>query len=376
MDKIALYFWEPSVSPHKLCLFSSLARHATVSQVSCVAQQGLPEFRRQQGWQVSEAEIQSVSLILAPDRRRINELVAASPADSVHIFSGMRNVPCITEGITSVIKQGRRFGLLHEPRVSEGISGVARFFHSWMSEGSLRTHIDFVLAIGRNGPRWFRATGYRGATIFPFAYFLPSMAGKITFSERNKEAPVRITWLGRLTKEKGIHAFLKAVRMVRCDVTVSIAGVGPELSAVLDLVENTPIAARYCGVLPMMAVPELLAESDILVLPSTTTDEGWGAVVSEALLAGVAVIASRKVGASICLEDNERGYIVTPNSPKAIALAIDKLALEGKLTSSFRALRAKWAEERLTGQAGAAYLMNIVSHIYDKADRPPPFYAD
>ncbi|MDP1045310.1 glycosyltransferase, partial [Klebsiella pneumoniae] len=64
------------------------------------------------------------------------------------------------------------------------------------------------------------------------------------------------------------------------------------------------------GVLPMSDVNCFFRQVDVLVLASTTADDGWGVVVSEALMCGVAVVATATVGASVVLERSLFGRCV------------------------------------------------------------------
>jgi len=93
-------------------------------------------------------------------------------------------------------------------------------------------------------------------------------------------------------------------------------------------------------------------------------------------MAGVAVVATRQVGASICLGQPWRGEVVRSLSPPAVAKAIQRLAELGMLDAASRARRSRWARERLSAKAGAQYLLAILAHRYDGAPRPPAFYTD
>jgi glycosyltransferase involved in cell wall biosynthesis len=137
-----------------------------------------------------------------------------------------------------------------------------------------------------------------------------------------------------------------------------------------------PVPIAFRGTIPMKDVPDFMRRADILVLPSITTKDGWGAVISEALLAGACVIASNRVGGSICLDANWRGRVIDRLTPIAVALAIDSLIDSNCLDEASRERRAAWANARLTGAAGARYLLAILSHVYEGSARPAPFYAD
>lgn len=367
-----IYLWEPSVSPHKLDLFSALESSARVRDAKYIAQQSLAQDRVDQGWTISRGSTDQV--IVGPMANEVIEIIDASPQDAIHIFSGIHWVPCIVDGLKAVISRKRRFGLMSEPRVLEGVKGWVRLAHSWLTEREIRASADFVLAIGRNGPPWFKAAGYKPEKTFPFAYFVPGMPEGLVAATRMTSDPVKVTWLGRLTKEKGIDDFLAALPLVRNRISVRVAGIGSEAQRVHEYAAASSGSFGYLGTVPMAFVPALLNDTDILVLASRTSDDGWGAVVSEALLAGAAVVATERVGASVCLNDDDRGVIVEANAPAQLAAAIDKLVNQDCLTPQQRSRRSAWAQKSLTGAAGAAYMLSILDFVYRNGGRPNPFY--
>jgi glycosyltransferase involved in cell wall biosynthesis len=127
-------------------------------------------------------------------------------------------------------------------------------------------------------------------------------------------------------------------------------------------------------VLPIEQVQQRMQKFDVLVLPSTTRDDGWGAVISEALMAGTAVVASHCAGASILLDRPHNGRVVPPADSAAIARAVRDLETDGLLTARARRDRANWACDRLTARAGASYFEEIVRHRAGAAQRPKEFY--
>ncbi|WP_164938303.1 glycosyltransferase family 4 protein [Bradyrhizobium guangzhouense] len=373
MTKYSVYFWEPELSPHKLPLFKELLDHPRISHATYIAEADLNTTRKREGWQVSTGR--ELPIILGPSAEQVETIVANSPNDAIHIFSGMRWVPCIVNGLRAVVKHRRRFGLLHEPRVLEGIGGVARLGHSWLTERPLRRNANFVLAIGSHGPRWFRLTGYPNERIFPFAYFLsePPVPGtKLQIG--GGSAPV-VTFLGRLEKLKGIHLFLNAIDKVENEARFYVAGFGTWSSHV-EKARETHQNLQFAGPIKMTEVPSLLASTDVLVLPSITMDDGWGAVISEALMAGAAVVASHKVGASMCLADRTRGRVVRQLSGSEVARAIDDIIDDGLLQPNFRKVRADWANKHLTQVAGADYLIKIFDCTFLGKSRPNSFVLE
>jgi glycosyltransferase involved in cell wall biosynthesis len=123
----------------------------------------------------------------------------------------------------------------------------------------------------------------------------------------------------------------------------------------------------------MAEVPTFLSKTDILVLPSITMDDGWGAVVSEAMMAGTAVVSSYKVGASMCLADEVRGTVVRRLTGGEIAAATDRIITKGLCAEPYRKIRSQWADEHLTQRIGADYLVKIFDHLFNGLPRPGSF---
>jgi glycosyltransferase involved in cell wall biosynthesis len=162
--------------------------------------------------------------------------------------------------------------------------------------------------------------------------------------------------------------------MLQRPVRLTLIGAGQARARLEQQASASGIATEFCGVLPIDEVQRRMSEFDVLVLPSICKD-GWGAVVSEALLCGTAVVASHCAGASILLEQPRNGRVVPPADSTAIAAAITDLERSGALTAAARGHRLEWARERLTARAGAAYFERIVRHRSGAAERPAEFYA-
>jgi glycosyltransferase involved in cell wall biosynthesis len=123
-----------------------------------------------------------------------------------------------------------------------------------------------------------------------------------------------------------------------CDVLLNaFAQLGPQSSeAALVFVGDGPQAARYRrqvdalelrnrvlfrGVLPVNEVGSVLTACDVLVLPSRF--DGWGVVLNEGASAGLALIATDKVGAAYHLvEPGLNGCLVTAGSASSLAAAM------------------------------------------------------
>lgn len=366
-----LVFWEPCTSPHKAGLFAALAQLAPDWSIVQCAERGVDDERKALGWQ--DAGAAGVATLLRPSAAQIRELVAARPQESLHIFSGIRWVPTIVEGLRAVQRSGARFAIMSEPRAREGLRGELRFVQSWLTEHSLRRNVDFVLAIGRNGPSWFSSVGYDPARIVPFAYFVEPPRRATERSPMEKRT-LRIGYLGRLVEEKGVFDLLASAALLNADCRYHFAGAGRDEARLRTAAALLDAETVFHGVLPMPDVGRFLSSLDILVLASTTQDDGWGVVVGEALMCGAAVVATDCVGASLVLDRAELGRVVPARRPALIADAVRSLANSGALEPAARERRAEWARATLSATAGAAHLKRVIAWSDGRSPAPAAFH--
>jgi glycosyltransferase involved in cell wall biosynthesis len=401
-----IVFWEPCVSPHKSAFIEAVAEQFGASvEVICVAHEDVPQARQALGWtsgQPSGAGHDGAAgaqqgqhlagnmrhrTIVAPPDALIERLVTEHGQDALHVFSGIRWFSTITRALAVVRRCSSPFAVMSEPRDNAGMKGAARFVQSWVTEGWLRRNAQFVLAIGRHGPDWFHSVGYRPHRVFPFAYFLPAVQDVITVAAEeddtrsaeaapgtNGDEKIEVAYVGRLIEQKGVRYLLDAMATLSPRARLTLIGDGDLREALVSRATGLNLDVEFTGARPIDEVQRRMRAFDVLVLPSLTKDDGWGAVVTEALLAGTAAIASSCAGASILLDDPRNGCVVPPRDSGAIARAITDLEREGALSRDARAARMQWAVPRLTARAGASHFMQIVRHRWEGGPRPTEFY--
>ena len=164
-----------------------------------------------------------------------------------------------------------------------------------------------------------------------------------------------ITYLGRITEEKGIRHWLDA-----CDL------LDPALPLFFLCVGNGPLAelvqhrftklgknrAKWLPALPHDEIGVAYALSDVVVLPSCTTPkwkEQYGRVIVESLACGTPVIGSSSGEIPILVERTGGGVIYPEGDAVALARALTKLS--------------ESAQERgRLAQAGRAYVHAQLTH--------------
>ncbi|HZY92772.1 MAG TPA: glycosyltransferase [Thermoplasmata archaeon] len=137
-----------------------------------------------------------------------------------------------------------------------------------------------------------------------------------------------VTYLGRLTADKGVHRFLSAVEglLRRGDFSAIVAGSGPEAAAVRARLSGNPALAarvRYVGPVAEEEKPALLAQSDLFVVPSTADTSS--VALLEAMASGAACVASNEGGPADLVEDGVTGRLVGVRSEGPLARTIEAL---------------------------------------------------
>ncbi len=121
----------------------------------------------------------------------------------------------------------------------------------------------------------------------------------VTNTEKNKEKIV--TFLGRITNQKGPEYFVNVARMVinrMKNVHFVMAGNGELRNQMIDLCARYGISGRFhfAGFLNGNEVSRMLRQSDLFIMPSVS--EPFGIVPLEAMQENVPVIISRQSGVS------------------------------------------------------------------------------
>ena len=128
-----------------------------------------------------------------------------------------------------------------------------------------------------------------------------------------------VGFVGRLVGLKNVPTLIRAFESLKERAQLVIIGDGPERASLETMAPDAVFTGFQEGD-NLLAWYNLI---DILVLPST--QEAYGAVTGEALMAGAKVVVSRKAGSSSLIREGENGYIVDPLDVAAFENRISRL---------------------------------------------------
>jgi glycosyltransferase involved in cell wall biosynthesis len=177
------------------------------------------------------------------------------------------------------------------------------------------------------------------------------------------EAPLRLVYVGRIAREKGLYETLQAMRLAHelgVDARITVAGAGPEEPRLRRYAQALGIASRVTFPGPVFGDDKvrLLSGADVMVLASYS--EGLPYALLEGMAAGIPVIATPVGAIPDVMSHGTHGFIVPPRDAKSIAEALalmagDRDRLSWMSRACRRRIRAAYSIERLAAELSHHY---------------------
>jgi len=172
----------------------------------------------------------------------------------------------------------------------------------------------------------------------------------------DRNGPVRLLYVGRLTYQKGVDVFIQALHKLdpKIQFEVELVGDGNARRLLERMVQKFGLVDRlhFTGWLDRTEIPQRYQQADIFVLPSR--DEGMANVILEAMASGLPVIATSLAGNKELVRHGENGLLVKPDDPEQLADAllelINQVELRQRMGSSGRTLVERGYSWRQTAE--------------------------
>jgi glycosyltransferase involved in cell wall biosynthesis len=155
-------------------------------------------------------------------------------------------------------------------------------------------------------------TNYKFSNIIWFPNFRFSTSERL---QKTKSENLRIVYLSRITKKKGIELIFWLLGSLADDynnLTIQIDFYGPidendkdYFNEQINLFQNT----KYKGIADPETVQKILAGYDLLVFPTRYEGEGCPGIIIDAYFAGIPVLATNWKYNSEFIIDGETGYL-------------------------------------------------------------------
>ena len=151
------------------------------------------------------------------------------------------------------------------------------------------------------------------------------------------DRPLRILYAGGEARQKGIHVLAEALRILRAQgvtAETDAYGVEPFSIGTTSLLKGTGVQAHHA--FEPWAIDEVMAAHEVLVVPSVMYESSSRAV-REALVRGLAVIATEVGGPEEVIEHGVNGLLVPADDSAALAAALRRLHEDRPLLSRLAA---------------------------------------
>ena len=245
---------------------------------------------------------------------------------------------------------------------STSIGGDAAYISrspvKWIWIGVLRRGVTVINAMSRRIEQEVLDLGFGDIRMsrIPNGAMLPAVSPQKEAGNRT----LRILFLGRLVKEKGLDTLLEAAHRVKSagqKFELRIVGSGPMRQALEAQVRELALedCVQLHAAVPPDQVSEQFTESDLFVLPSRR--EGMPGALLEAIAHGLPAVATRVSGSEEII-DEHIGWLVSVADPDELARAIGHaLGLsQERLREMGKCAREKAVREYDMNRVAARYL--------------------
>lgn len=195
------------------------------------------------------------------------------------------------------------------------------------------------MAIGTAAAEDYRALGAKRWRAYRFGFTVNRNRNVPVEMVRAEGAPLRCISVGQLIERKRVGDLIKAAGILiekEANISIDIFGGGSLKEQLVQCVQdgNLEETITFCGVVTHANLFKILPDYDCLVLCSSY--DGWGAVVNEAMQAGLTVVLARGVRAAQLIVIPQTGFIYPTGDVDALALALQKLSEDESLLLSYR----------------------------------------
>lgn len=202
----------------------------------------------------------------------------------------------------------------------------------WFS-GKVLRNADFIIATGQATAKYASKYNLNVEEVVPMMNV--SKKDLMKRESYNLSSPVKLLFLSRVEKDKGIWECINAVKKLienGCDIVFEIAGGGtPEM---IERISNETLSIKdkvkiHGQITEKKTVSELFKKADIYLFPSH--HEGFPRVLYEAMTFSTPVVTTDIPGVTGLMRDDFNCVMVPPKNTEKLTEAVMRLIQDGEL---------------------------------------------
>jgi len=273
-------------------------------------------------------------------------------AAAIPLRNGMPCTECLDK--RSVIP-AVRYGCYRQSRLATIPLAIMIALHRRI--GTWHKDVDAFIALTEFQKDKMIEGGLSSGSIYIKPNFYPDPPQPAPWEKRDP----RIVFIGRLSKEKGVHVLMEAWRRWGPEAPLlDIIGDGPERSFLEREAGSADNTGRitFHGQLPFQETQERLSRSRLLILPSLWF-EGFPMVIREAFALGIPVVASRIGPLPGIVKDGVSGALFESGNAKDLLRIVRSFWLDQGRLAKMAVEARRVFEEKYTAETNYRMLMEI-----------------
>ena len=359
--KQEIIFWKNHPALHDHRLYLALASYY---RVLLICDTPIPEKRiLNSGWSNQEG-VETLFLSDFTDLNKIVSSVIDEHTNAIHVLCGLRASRAVRLALPRLLAlPSPKLVVSQEaPTRTFGLSRIIQNLLYRVIICRIRKKVRAFFAMGSMGTEAYTRLGFPKDRIYPTMYSYPGDYPPLPFPTLTSH-PVKLVYVGDAIPAKGVHLLLEAVKSFSAD-SIHLTMIGSDPDRILSRVQADPFwngRLTVLGVVPNAEILEILSRHDLLILPSL--NDGWGMVVTEALIAGIGAIVTDACGSQDVPRLFETGLVIPAGSVSAIVNALRQVIDEPKLLLSWK-LKARARRDETRPEEIAARMYKVLEPMF------------
>lgn len=356
-----IYFWHQCLSPHQITYIKELCNLPEINKVYLIVPDCELENRNEMGWEQNnlKKELENIILYVNLPLKEIESIFLSQTRYDINVFDGLSAFPYIFRIFKiSILYDVQRYITTEPPYIYK----YPLWMHYLRFNILYRKYIKYingVYSMGDLGVRFYRNIS-QSWKIIPFAYCVDH--SKITKKTKVNDGVFKFVYVGSLSKRKNVQLIIRALHKCKHleETSLDIIGDGTERNSLVELVHRFRLEKniRFIGNKSMSEIYNILQKYDALILPSL--HDGWGAVINEAMAAGLYVLCSNKCGAKTLITSSAYGIEFKLSVKRLRNIIDDMIAHKNAIRENFQNIIKH--SESFSGKSLAKYFKDSLNN--------------